>query len=113
VVSTDDLHLYTPSPCPSLSPPLALQENEAWSALLSEISSEAGEVAQFLLDREIEAPERYSAVQSYRVAMAVLRQQRLFVEVRGVRRIFYSSSSSSSSGGDCCCHCFWGIAVRM
>jgi len=39
------------------------------------------QVAQFLIDREIEAPERYSAVQSYRVAMAVLRQQRRFVEV--------------------------------
>lgn len=38
-------------------------------------------MAQFLIDREIEAPERYSAVQSYRVAMAVLRQQRLFVDV--------------------------------
>lgn len=49
--------------------------------MLAEISSEAGQVAQFLIDREIEAPERYSAVQSYRVAMAVLRQQRLFVEV--------------------------------
>lgn len=60
---------------------LLLQENEAWAALLAEISAEAGQVAQFLIDREIEAPERYSAVQSYRVAMAVLRQQRLFVEV--------------------------------
>lgn len=59
----------------------SLQENEAWSALLAEISLEAGQVAQFLIDREIEAPERYSAVQSYRVAMAVLRQQRLFAEV--------------------------------
>jgi hypothetical protein len=60
---------------------LQQQENDAWAALLAEISAEAGQVAQFLIDREIEAPERYSAVQSYRVAMAVLRQQRLFVEV--------------------------------
>jgi hypothetical protein len=64
------------------------QENDAWAALLAEISAEAGQVAQFLIDREIEAPERYSAVQSYRVAMAVLRQQRLFVEVRGVVLVF-------------------------
>lgn len=53
-----------------------------WSMLLGEIQAETSQVAQFLIDREIEAPERYSAVQSYRVAMAVLRQQRLFVEVR-------------------------------
>ena len=69
---------------PSLAPPPPTkhtQENEAWAALLAEISSEAGQVAQFLIDREIEAPERYSAVQSYRVAMAVLRQQRMFVDV--------------------------------
>lgn len=39
-------------------------------------------MAQFLIDREIEAPERYSAVQSYRVAMAVLRQQAEFVQAR-------------------------------
>lgn len=38
-------------------------------------------MAQFLIDREIEAPERYSAVQSYRVAMAVLRHQRMYVDV--------------------------------
>jgi hypothetical protein len=61
-----------------------LQEGEVWAVLISEIQTETSAVAQFLIDREIEAPERYSAVQSYRVAMAVLRQQRLFVEVRGV-----------------------------
>lgn len=32
------------------------QEGEAWSALLEEIAAEAGQVAQFLIDREIEAP---------------------------------------------------------
>lgn len=61
---------------------LCFQEGEVWSALLSEIQCESAQVAKFLIDREIEAPERYSAVQSYRVAMAVLRQQRLYVEVR-------------------------------
>jgi hypothetical protein len=60
-----------------------LQEGEVWAVLMAEIQAETSAVAQFLIDREIEAPERYSAVQSYRVAMAVLRQQRLFVEVRG------------------------------
>ncbi|WIA16848.1 hypothetical protein OEZ85_013781 [Tetradesmus obliquus] len=57
-----------------------LQEGEVWAVLISEIQVETAAVARFLVDREIEAPERYSAVQSYRVAMAVLRQQRLFVE---------------------------------
>jgi hypothetical protein len=74
---------------------LLMQENEAWASLLAEISSEAGQVAQFLIDREIEAPERYSAVQSYRVAMAVLRQQRLFVEV--------SNACGATACWPCCC----------
>lgn len=60
---------------------MPLQEGEVWAAIVSEIQCESAQVAKFLIDREIEAPERYSAVQSYRVAMAVLRQQRLFVEV--------------------------------
>jgi hypothetical protein len=59
-----------------------LQEGEVWAVLMGDLQAETSAVAQFLIDREIEAPERYSAVQSYRVAMAVLRQQRLFVEVR-------------------------------
>ncbi|KAF8065728.1 NHX8 [Scenedesmus sp. PABB004] len=62
------------------------KEGEAWSALLGEVQDETGRVAQFLIDREVEAPERYSAVQSYRVASAVLRQQRLFVDVRRAAR---------------------------
>eukprot|EP00882_Tetradesmus_deserticola_P034034 GHRQ01038931.1.p1 GENE.GHRQ01038931.1~~GHRQ01038931.1.p1 ORF type:complete len:508 (+),score=242.21 GHRQ01038931.1:112-1524(+) len=57
-----------------------LQDNDVWAVLIWEIQAETSAVAQFLIDREVEAPERYSAVQSYRVAMAVLRQQRLFVE---------------------------------
>jgi len=42
-----------------------------------------------LIDREVEAPERYSAVQSYRVAMAVLRQQLHFVEVSSAAVDFF------------------------
>lgn len=60
---------------------IALQANDSWPALLAEITDETRAVWQFLIDREIEAPERYSAIQSYRAAMAILRQQRLFVEV--------------------------------
>ena len=41
----------------------------------AEVQREVASVWRFLIDREIEAPERYSAIQSYRAAMAVLRQQ--------------------------------------
>ena len=61
-----------------------LQEagDEPWvPALLAEVEDDVSAVWQFLIDREIEAPERYSAIQSYRAAMAILRQQRHFVEV--------------------------------
>ncbi len=38
------------------------------------------QVWRFILEREVEAPERFQAIQSYRATMAVLRQQALFVE---------------------------------
>ena len=57
-----------------------LQETNVWSTLVEEIQEEASAAWQFLIDREVEAPDRYSAVQSYRAAMAVLRQQQDFVE---------------------------------
>lgn len=38
-----------------------------------------GQVWSFIVEREVEAPERFQAIQSYRATMAVLRQQRLFV----------------------------------
>jgi hypothetical protein len=63
---------------------------------MAEIQAETSAVAQFLIDREIEAPERYSAVQSYRVAMAVLRQQRLFVEVRRMRQMWCAVCMAAS-----------------
>ena len=37
------------------------------------------QVWRFIVDREIEAPERFQAIQSYRATMAVLRQQADFV----------------------------------
>jgi hypothetical protein len=37
-------------------------------------------VWKFLLDREIEAPERFRAIQTYRASMAVLKRQAVFVE---------------------------------
>ena len=38
------------------------------------------QVWRFILEREVEAPERFQAIQSYRATMAVLRQQALFVK---------------------------------
>ena len=40
----------------------------------------AMQVWRFILEREVEAPERFQAIQSYRATMAVLRQQAMFVE---------------------------------
>ncbi len=65
-----------------------------WGALLAEIHEETAAVWQFLIDREIEAPERYSAIQSYRAAMAILRQQVHYVEV-----------SDTHSTGSALCAC--------
>lgn len=35
---------------------------------------------RFLLNREIEAPERFRAIQTYRASMAILKRQSVFVE---------------------------------
>lgn len=51
------------------------QESKRLSAM-----SLSSQVWRFILEREVEAPERFQAIQSYRATMAVLRQQALFVE---------------------------------
>ncbi|CAD7700965.1 unnamed protein product [Ostreobium quekettii] len=45
----------------------------------AEIKKEATEVWQFIIDREIEAPERFQAIQTFRTIVAVLRQQRVYI----------------------------------
>lgn len=87
-VTYTNQHTHTsflsPGTCLILNPyPHRTQASDVWGALLGELASEAAAVSQWLLDREVEAPERYSAVQSYRAAMSVLRQQQHFLEVRG------------------------------
>ncbi|CAL5219904.1 g1831 [Coccomyxa viridis] len=57
-----------------------LRANPAAGVLLEEIDAELAQVWRFILEREVEAPERFQAIQSYRATMAVLRQQALFVE---------------------------------
>lgn len=48
--------------------------------LLEEVESENDAAYHFIIEREIEAPDRFQAIQSYRAAMAILRQQLLFVQ---------------------------------
>lgn len=38
------------------------------------------QVWKFIMDREVEAPERFRAIQTYRATMAVLKQQAAFVK---------------------------------
>lgn len=38
------------------------------------------QVWRFILDREVEAPERFQAIQTYRATTAVLKQQMAFVK---------------------------------
>jgi hypothetical protein len=49
-------------------------------SLLDEVEEETDVAFKFIISREIEAPDRFQAIQSYRAAMAVLRQQLLFVD---------------------------------
>ena len=54
---------------------------ESNSVLFQEITSvHMGQVWNFIIEREVEAPERFQAIQSYRATMAVLRQQRTFIK---------------------------------
>ncbi|KAK9840543.1 hypothetical protein WJX81_000451 [Elliptochloris bilobata] len=48
--------------------------------LQEEVKRQSAEVWQFILDREIEAPARFQAIQTQRAAAAILRQQVAFVE---------------------------------
>ncbi|GAB4814387.1 hypothetical protein N2152v2_001433 [Parachlorella kessleri] len=56
-----------------------LREAQQAGVLQAEIAAESQRVCKFIVDREIEAPERFQAIQSYRAAMAILRQQAAFV----------------------------------
>ena len=47
--------------------------------LQEEMAAEIRRVTSFVIDRELEAPQRFQAIQSYRAAMAVLAQQERFV----------------------------------
>ena len=43
--------------------------------LQTQVKRQSAEVWQFILDREIEAPARFQAIQTQRAAAAILRQQ--------------------------------------
>jgi NhaP-type Na+/H+ or K+/H+ antiporter len=57
----------------------ARTHEEAWQ-LASEIEAEAEAARKFIMQREIEAPDRFNSIQSYRAAIAVLRRQAAFVQ---------------------------------
>jgi hypothetical protein len=40
-----------------------------------QVKSESKKVWKFIIEREIEAPARFQAIQTHRAAMAILRQQ--------------------------------------
>ncbi|GAX85098.1 hypothetical protein CEUSTIGMA_g12518.t1 [Chlamydomonas eustigma] len=48
-------------------------------ALKAELSDQASQVSRFITQREVEAPDRFQAIQSHRAALAVLRHQQKFV----------------------------------
>ncbi|KAK9866895.1 hypothetical protein WJX84_006646 [Apatococcus fuscideae] len=50
------------------------------SPLLAEVQTEIEQVFRFIVRREIEAPARFQAVQTYRATMAILKQLSNFVE---------------------------------
>lgn len=45
-----------------------------------EMAAELHRATTFIVDRELEAPDRFQAIQSYRAASAVLRQQSRFID---------------------------------
>ncbi|KAL6780791.1 hypothetical protein ACKKBF_B11690 [Auxenochlorella protothecoides x Auxenochlorella symbiontica] len=57
-----------------------LKEVDGAADLLAEVEVETDAAYRFIIDREIEAPDRFGAIQSYRAAMALLRQQFTFIE---------------------------------
>jgi len=57
----------------------ARTHEEAWQ-LANEIEAEAEAARKFIMQREIEAPDRFNSIQSYRAAIAVLRRQAAFVQ---------------------------------
>lgn len=58
---------------------LKSQGTEVCWRLVEEVESEREAAHRFIIQRVIEAPNRFAAIQSYRVAAAMLRQQLLFV----------------------------------
>lgn len=57
-----------------------LRYSDPSGCLLEEVSAESKRVWHFIIEREIEAPDRFQAIQSYRAAMAIMRQQARFIE---------------------------------
>lgn len=52
----------------------------AGKKLLKEVKDEADKVWEFIVDRRIESPEGFNAIQTYRCTLALLTQQQMFID---------------------------------
>ncbi len=57
-----------------------LEMNHRESILYSEVQSEKTKVYKFIIDRELEAPAHFEAMQTYRASMAVIKRQLAYIE---------------------------------
>ncbi|KAK9785975.1 hypothetical protein WJX73_007453 [Symbiochloris irregularis] len=57
-----------------------LRHHDALRPLQEEVRQDLQQVWGFIVEREVEAPSRFQAIQSYRATMAVLRQQQQFIK---------------------------------
>ena len=60
-------------PCPVVTSSLLLPVIPLTSLL--QVKSESKKVWKFIIEREIEAPARFQAIQTHRAVMAILQQQ--------------------------------------
>lgn len=61
-------------PCGALFLPATKQQKQ------EELGSQAAAVWRFIMDRQLEAPDEFAALQTHRVQLAVARRQLAFVE---------------------------------
>lgn len=65
------------TPATDTAPPRAVP---ATTPQQEELGSQAASVWRFIMDRQLEAPDEFAALQTHRVQLAVARRQLAFVE---------------------------------
>lgn len=68
------------------------------------MEAEIDSAYKFIIDREIEAPDRFQAIQSYRAAMALTRQQINFVQELFDTGMYLCGKGAGRSGCAVCGH---------